>query len=80
MNVMKFGNRKLLMLLAIAILALLLAFAALPASSSHDCVAGSDDYDQCVAQPHPAPTPQPRGNYNPAPNSARTTSWKPNRS
>ena len=36
--------------LAVALLlALLASLAALPATGSHECTEGSDDYDQCVA-------------------------------
>ena len=81
MTVLKMNSRKLALLLIMAVaLALLFAIAAQPTSSNHNCVVGSDDYDQCIAQPHPAPTPQPRGNYNPAPNEGRTSAWKQNRS
>ena len=45
---MKFRYRAFITLLAILLAALLLAIAALPASSNDPCE-GADDYDQCVA-------------------------------
>lgn len=62
---MKILNRAIISLFAILLLALLLVLAALPAASSHNCVAGSDDYDLCVLQAaylagvHTTPTPAP---------------------
>ena len=43
----KLSRGRFRILLAIAILA---ALVALPAFSSHTCVAGTDNYNQCVAQ------------------------------
>ena len=37
-------------LIAVVLLAALIALLALPVSGSHTCVAGADDYNQCVAQ------------------------------
>lgn len=53
---MKIHTHAILKLMAVLMLALLLVIAALPASSSHTCVAGSDDYDQCIANTTPGPS------------------------
>ena len=53
---MKIQNHAILKLMVILALALALVIAALPAFSSHTCVAGSDDYDQCVANSQPPPS------------------------
>jgi len=50
MQMMKIQRAKGKKLMAAVLLAALLALVALPVSGSHTCVAGSDDYDQCVAQ------------------------------
>ena len=70
MNLMALSRFRIL--LAIAILAALVALVALPVFSSHTCVAGSDDYDQCIAQSAP---PEDESDTSQVPPSAGT--WIP---